>query len=69
MCGYSIDFPLLIYQQWCIERKAIAQDAMSNITRIDNNSREEVENKKQETIHQCPIVMQENGKVPHQFAI
>ena len=35
---------------------------MNNLTGIDDESREELENKKQEVAHQYEIVMQAHGK-------
>lgn len=41
---------------------------MNNLTGLDDESREELESKKQEAAHQYQIVMQAHGKVPHQLA-
>ena len=41
---------------------------MNNLIGIDDESREELENKKQEAAHQYQIVIQAHGKVPHQLA-
>ena len=42
---------------------------MNNLTGIDDESREELENNKQEATHQYQIVMQAHGKVLHQLAV
>ena len=60
---------MLVCWQWQAKRKTIAQNAMNNLTGIDDESREELENNKQEATHQYQIVMQAHGKVLHQLAV